>query len=335
MDHSGPTQKLGLTAEKLGHLMMEHGWNIFGIPSIITSDQGPQFSGAWWRTICARLGIRTAFSQAHKPQSNGRAEVAGKQFYGILRKLHTDMHVNWVEALPRVLRIHNDSPNCTGYSPYQFIFGRERNEAGIPYEPPTECEGAKQFFARMQKLDEKIAKLHFDRHQQVKERYNRDKKEMSSFKPDDIVWVLRPPPMGGNKMETWWLGPAKVIQRVGSTSYKVQIKPGVEWDCHREWMKPYVEDTILGRGVPLFYHQGTTRSSGLRETQDPVKQILKHRLHNGKMQFLTRWKGASSHEDTWEDVENFIGGPPDAWLEYLFNTGLHADLNKLIYFGYV
>ena len=108
----------------------------FGIPSTITSDQGPQFSGAWWRTICARLGIRTAFSQAHKPQSNGRAKVAGKQFYGILCKLHTDMHVNWVEALPRVLRIHNDSPNDTGYSPYQILFGRDRNEAGIPYEPP-------------------------------------------------------------------------------------------------------------------------------------------------------------------------------------------------------
>ena len=79
--HSGwiiavPTQKLGLTAEKLGHLMIEHGWNIFGVPSIITSDQGPQYVGPWWRTICARLGVRNAYSQAHKPQSNGRAEIA-------------------------------------------------------------------------------------------------------------------------------------------------------------------------------------------------------------------------------------------------------------------
>ena len=135
------------------------------------------------------------------------------------------MHVNWVEALPRVLRIHNDSPNDTGYSPYQVLFGRDRNEAGIPYEAPTECEGAKQYFARMQKLDEKISKLHFERHQKVKNSYNQDKKEMSSFQPGDIVWVLRPPSIGGNKMETWWLGPAKVVQRVGNTSYKVLIKP--------------------------------------------------------------------------------------------------------------
>ena len=78
--HSGwiiavPTQKLGLTAEKLGHLMIEHGWNIFGVPSIITNDQGPQYVGPWWQTICARLGVRNAYSQAHTPQSNGRAEM--------------------------------------------------------------------------------------------------------------------------------------------------------------------------------------------------------------------------------------------------------------------
>ena len=335
--HSGwiiaiPTQKHGLTAEKLGHLAFENGWNIFGVPSIITSDQGPQFAGAWWRTICSRLGIRNAFSQAHKPQSNGRAEVAGRQFYNILRKIHTDMHVNWVEALPRVLRIHNDTPNDTGFSPYQILFGRDRNEANIPYEAPNECEGAKAFFSRMEKLDQKIASIYAERHAQVQAQYNRDKREMPPFKVGDKVWILRPPNVGGNKMETWWLGPALVVQRVGNTSYRVRTKPGVEMDTHRESMKPYIEDKLMGTGVPLFYHQGTTKSSGLIDKQNPVKQILRHRMRNGKMEFLTRWKGASSHEDSWERVENFVKGLPDPWLEYIFNAGLAPDMWKWLFF---
>lgn len=90
-----PTQKKGLTAEKMGHLMLENGWNIFGIPSIITSDQGPSFVGPWWRTMCARLGVRVAYSQAHRAQGNGRAEVAGKQIYNLLRKMHTEDKINW------------------------------------------------------------------------------------------------------------------------------------------------------------------------------------------------------------------------------------------------
>ena len=97
-----PTQKLGLTAEKTAHLLLDGGWGALGIPDTITSDQGPQFVGKWFQTMCARLGIRQAFSQAHRPQGNGKAEVAGKSIITLLRKLKVGEGANWVEALPRV-----------------------------------------------------------------------------------------------------------------------------------------------------------------------------------------------------------------------------------------
>ena len=52
-----PTQKLGLTAEKAAHLVLDDGGDIYGIPTIVTSDQGPQLTGIWWKTLCNRLGI--------------------------------------------------------------------------------------------------------------------------------------------------------------------------------------------------------------------------------------------------------------------------------------
>ncbi len=67
---------------------------------MVTSEQGSQFAGQWFQTMCARLGIREAFSQAYHPQANGRAEVAGKQLIECLRKIHAEEEVNWVEALP-------------------------------------------------------------------------------------------------------------------------------------------------------------------------------------------------------------------------------------------
>ena len=36
-----PTTKVGLTAERAAHLILENWWELFGIPSVITSDQGP------------------------------------------------------------------------------------------------------------------------------------------------------------------------------------------------------------------------------------------------------------------------------------------------------
>ena len=135
------TIKLGLTAERAAHLVMDDGWDIFGVPAVITSDQGPQFVGQWWRTICARLGIRQAWSQAYRPQANGRAEVAGKTLMGFMRRLWVELGINWVEALPRVLRAYHDTRGESGYSPFQIVFGRERFVAGAPLPVERECEG--------------------------------------------------------------------------------------------------------------------------------------------------------------------------------------------------
>jgi len=125
--HSGwilarPCQKLGLTAEKAAHLLLDGGWETFGVPSVNTSDQGPQFVGQWWKTMCAHLGIRVAYSQAYRAQANGRAEEAGKSIIRALRKIPAQGHANWVEVLPRVLRIYHYTPGKAGISPFQIVF---------------------------------------------------------------------------------------------------------------------------------------------------------------------------------------------------------------------
>lgn len=135
-----PSTKLGLTGEKAAHLMLDGGWGEMGVPAQITSDQGAQFVSQWFRTICARLGVRMAFSQAYRPQANGRAEVAGKTLITTLRKLHFEENVNWVEALPHALRLIHDRVGEGGMSPHQIVFGRDRNLAGLPYTPIHLCK---------------------------------------------------------------------------------------------------------------------------------------------------------------------------------------------------
>ena len=83
--HSGwvvgvPELNKGLTGAKVARAMLQTQWTIFGVPSIITSDQGSHFVSAWWQTICAGLGVRCAQAQAYHYATNGRAEVAGQQF---------------------------------------------------------------------------------------------------------------------------------------------------------------------------------------------------------------------------------------------------------------
>ena len=123
----------GLTGAKVAKAMLKAQWRQFGVPSMITSDQGSHFVSTWWQNMCAIMGIRQAFSQAYHHQANGRVERAGQQVMEILRKLHVEEKINWVEALPQVLdRIH-DVKGESGYSPYEILFRRQRPIGGIPY----------------------------------------------------------------------------------------------------------------------------------------------------------------------------------------------------------
>ena len=109
--------------------------------------------------MCSRLGIRQAFSQAHRPQANGRAEVAGKQLITHLRKLHADDGINWVQILPRVLLQLHDQPRESGISPYKLLFGIEKNLSGLPFTPERLCSDAQDFFNHIDEMDVKISQI--------------------------------------------------------------------------------------------------------------------------------------------------------------------------------
>jgi hypothetical protein len=95
--------KEGLTADKVAKVMYRQ-WELFGLPSTVTSDRGPLFAALWWQTTCAAHGVRTAYAQAYHHNANGRAEVAGQQVIRKLSKLITDPQepgLSWVELLQR------------------------------------------------------------------------------------------------------------------------------------------------------------------------------------------------------------------------------------------
>ena len=81
---------VGLQAKKGGHAMIRHWLTIFDVPAVICSDQGSQFVGTWFRTMCKHMGIRHAKTVAYHTRCNGRAEVARRQAFKKFRQLHID-----------------------------------------------------------------------------------------------------------------------------------------------------------------------------------------------------------------------------------------------------
>ena len=198
--------------------------------------------------MCSRLGIRQAFSQAHHHQANGRAEVAGKVLQGTLQRLHAQGNINWVEALPRALRIHHDAFDpVMGMSPYQAVFGRNRNLAALPWTSDGESEDARQFFERMARIDTEVARLREEAHRQVTKRVNEHRNRRPPYRIGDYVFMLRPRSLGGVKIKTWWLGPYEIVARIGQDSYQVKIPREGVVDVHAtqlkycNWVQPAID----------------------------------------------------------------------------------------------
>ena len=324
-----PTTKQGLTGEKAAHLLVDSSWGEVGVPSVITCDQGPQFTSQWFVTLCLRLGVRVAYSQAHRPQANGRAEVCGRIIQLALRKLECQENINWVEALPRALRHIHDTVGDYGASPYELVFGRQRNLASIPWQPVRECAESADFVRRMELVDRKVAQALNDAHQRVQARVNSKRQAKAPFEDGSWVWLLNPKKVGGNKLGRWWRGPFQIVQRVGETSYQIRTDKSVLYDVHREQLKPCLWDMELGESYPLVFRQ--TDPTEQRATAPVCDRILDHRPHDTYgVEFLTHWVGEGQDFLAWEPPGSFMNSCPDAWLAYCHEHGLGLDLHQVV-----
>ena len=163
--------------------------------------------------MCAAHGVRVAYAQPYHHQAKGWAERAGQQLRDKLKKLITDHEeplCNWVELLPKALRLIHDTPGEHGLSPYEIVFGRHRPLGGMPYRPVRETFGATTFLKLMDDLRQVAAERMNKIHEKRAKSVNAHRRDPPPLKVGDTVWY-RPEPKGGrDKLEPHWKGPGRV-----------------------------------------------------------------------------------------------------------------------------
>jgi hypothetical protein len=115
----------------------------FGLPAVITSDRGVQFTSALWAAAMKLLGIKHQMSTAFHPQSNGLVERAHRRLKEALKaKLAGG---DWPSHLPWILLGLRSSPReDSGLSMAELVYGSALNLPGslvTAAEPPPELFG--------------------------------------------------------------------------------------------------------------------------------------------------------------------------------------------------
>ena len=96
-----------------------------GVPGILVSDNGPQFTSKMFKDFCKSEGIKHVTSAPYCPQSNGVVERFHRTLKEMLAKI-VDKKGNWPEMVPVCLKFIRLTPNATtGFSPYMLTQGWE------------------------------------------------------------------------------------------------------------------------------------------------------------------------------------------------------------------
>ena len=165
---------------------------------------------------------------------------------------------------------------------------------------------AEEWYHSVKSLRDKVRSAIMQKHASIRDRYLQKVKSIE-YKPGDKVWVhTRNPRFKTDKLDTYYVGPCEVTDRVADTGrYRVCLPTGVE-DFHIDSLKPFVS-TPETEAYPFYYF---SPKSLLPHTDYwVVESILDFRHHNGRQEWKVRWKGHESTADSWEPASTFIGCP--------------------------
>jgi hypothetical protein len=220
----------------------------FGLPKIVQSDQGTNFTSKTFRDQLSALGIEIVTSSAYHPQSQGALERFHQTLKTMIRAYCVEHDKDWNEGLPLLLFAIREVPNeSLGFSPFELVFGRSVRgplalvkEKWLGDDQPTES-----VLNYVVKLKERLrsacelAKKHLQAVQtEMKTWYDR-KARSRTFTPGDQVLVLLP--LSGQPLQARFSGPYVIESKVGDLDYVVKTpdRRKKRQLCHVNMLKRY------------------------------------------------------------------------------------------------
>ena len=67
----------------------------YGVPRTLLSDNDPQFSARFFRSVCEELGVTNLFTSAYHPQTNGQTERYNRTIVAMLRNYLNEHRNDW------------------------------------------------------------------------------------------------------------------------------------------------------------------------------------------------------------------------------------------------
>ncbi len=99
-------------------------FSTFGIPRVIQSDQGTNFTSRLFSQVLSCLSVKHKLSSAYHPESQGALERFHQTLKSMLRAYCFETGNDWDEGVPLVMFAVRETPQeSLGFSPAELVFG--------------------------------------------------------------------------------------------------------------------------------------------------------------------------------------------------------------------
>ena len=236
MVHLAPCSK-GINATDTARLLWNTVVKLHGVPRVIYSDRGSQFTAESWRELWRLTGTRLAYSTAYHPQTQGVVERMNSVIEQCIRcTIHESGNIyDWEKILSTVELAINSLPNkSTGFSPFYLNYGYE------PILPIQLIKGDEEIrtesigsFVRRVTSDWELAKENLQRAVGLQQKYYNRKHRDVQFAVGDLVLLsTRNLKMRGipDKLKKRFMGPFKIQERIGQQAHRLLLPE--TWKVH-------------------------------------------------------------------------------------------------------
>nr|GFB73562.1 putative reverse transcriptase domain-containing protein [Tanacetum cinerariifolium] len=298
--------------DKLTRIYLEEVVTRHGIPVSIISDRDPRFASNFWRSFQNALGIRLDMSTAYHPETNGQSERTIQTLEDMLRACAIDFGKGWVNHFPLVEFSYNNSYHATiKAAPFEALYSRKcRSPVCWTKLREAQILGPEL----IQETTKKIVQIK-QRMQAARDRqknYADLKRKPMEFQVEDKV-MLKVSPWKGvvrfgkrGKLNPRYVGPFKVLERVGDVAYKLDLPEEmsrVHNTFHVSNLKKCHADEPLA--VPL---DGLHFDEKLHFIKKPV-EIMDRKVKRFKRSRIplvkVQWNSKRGTEFTWEREDQF------------------------------
>lgn len=309
------------SSEKLADIYVREVVSRHGVPVTVISDRDVRFTSRFWGKFHEDLGTRLQFSTAFHPQTDGQSERTIQTLEDMLRACVLDFGGSWDTYLPLAEFSYNNSFHASiGMPPYEMLYGR-RCRTPICWGEVGQRElGSTEL---VQKTTESIQLIRDRlRAAQSRQKSYADKRRSNlEFSVGDSV-LLKVSPWKGvirfrkrGKLGPRFIGPFKIIARVGKVAYRLELPPELS-QIHNTFHVSQLRKCLADESahIPIDDIQVDER---LNYVERPIA-ILERKtksLRNKEIGLVkVQWQHRKGSEWTWEPEDEMKRNYPELFL---------------------